>query len=132
MDPQKIAWCGPGVREVEVTDATHYRIGARVGIGAIAAMFRIDAEVTELVERESAKVTVTAQAPGTSVQGLASMALSDDPAGTRMDWEVTVQISGKLAAVGERLIRGTAERMIQQTFACIRTKLEEQAAAAPA
>lgn len=127
MDPHRMAPCGPGVRDVEVLDDTHYRITARVGIGAIAATFRIDAELIDVNERESATVRVTAQAPGTAVEGVAAMSLSDVAVGTRMDWNVTVQISGKLAAVGERLIRGTADRLIQQTFACIGSKLEAEA-----
>ena len=35
-----------------------------------------------------------------------------------------MNISGTLASVGARLIQGTAEKMIRQTFDCIRTKLE--------
>lgn len=129
MDPDRMAPCGPGVREVEVLDDTHYRITARVGIGAIAATFRVDAELTEVVEPERAAVRVTAQAPGTAVEGLASMTLSDAGDGTHMDWTATVQISGKLAAVGERLIRSTADRLIKQTFECVRAKLAAEAAA---
>lgn len=128
MDPHRMAPCGPGVREVEVLDDTHYRITARVGIGAIAATFRVDAELVEVTERENARVRVTAQAPGTAVEGIASMSLTDVDEGTRMDWQVAVQISGKLAAVGERLIRSTADRLVQQTFACIGSKLEAEAA----
>jgi len=124
MDPNRIAWCGPGVREVEVIDDTHYRIAARVGIGAIAANFHVDAELIEVIEAKGATVRGRAQAPGTAVEGIATMSLVDEDGGTRMDWNVTVQISGKLAAVGERLIRGTAERLIGQTFTCIRSKLE--------
>ena len=127
MDPERIARCGPGVREVEILNETHYRITARIGIGAIAANFRVDAELTEVVERERAGVRVTAQAPGTSVEGLASMTLAPDGDGSRMDWQVRVTIHGKLAAVGERLIRSTADRLIKQTFDCVRAKLADQA-----
>lgn len=128
MDPQRIAWCGPGVREVVVVDDTHYRITARVGIGAIAANFRVDAELTDAVEGQRASVRATAQAPGTAVEGVGSMSLVDDDGGTHMDWQVSVQISGKLAAVGERLIRSTANRLVEQTFKCVRSRLEESAA----
>lgn len=129
MDPNQIAPCGPGVRSVEVIDDTHYRIAARIGIGAIAATFRIDAELTEVIERERSTVRVRAQAPGTAVEGVASMSLSDESDGTRMDWIATVTVSGKLAAVGERLIRGTAERLIEQTFDCVRRELDPSASA---
>ena len=65
------------------------------------------------------------QAPGSAVDGTAAMNLSDGEAGgTQMDWQADVNISGTLASVGARLIEGTANKMIGQTFDCIRTKLE--------
>ena len=52
------------------------------------------------------------------------MALSDTAGGTSMAWEADVNIAGTLASVGARLIEGTANKMIGQTFDCIRAKLE--------
>ena len=48
-----------------------------------------------------------------------------DAAGaTIMDWSADVNISGTLASVGARMIEGTAHKMIDQTFECIKAKLE--------
>jgi carbon monoxide dehydrogenase subunit G len=55
------------------------------------------------------------------------MALRDGDGGpgtTVMDWGADVLIGGTIASVGARLIEGTANKMIGQTFDCIRTKLE--------
>jgi carbon monoxide dehydrogenase subunit G len=41
-----------------------------------------------------------------------------------MDWGADVAIAGTLASVGARLIEGTANKLVAQTFECIRTKLE--------
>jgi carbon monoxide dehydrogenase subunit G len=41
-----------------------------------------------------------------------------------MDWSADVNLSGTLASVGARLIEGTADKMIGQTFQCMREKLE--------
>ena len=44
---------------------------------------------------------------------------------TTMDWAADVTISGHARlASGARLIEGTANKMIGQTFDCIRAKLE--------
>jgi carbon monoxide dehydrogenase subunit G len=66
------------------------------------------------------------QAPGSAVDATATMDLRDgDEAGTTvMDWVADVNIAGTIASVGARLIEGTANKMIGQTFDCIRTKLE--------
>jgi carbon monoxide dehydrogenase subunit G len=53
------------------------------------------------------------------------MSLRDGPDGaTAMDWSADVLIAGSIASVGARLIEGTANKMIGQTFDCIKTKLE--------
>jgi carbon monoxide dehydrogenase subunit G len=44
-----------------------------------------------------------------------------------MLWAAEVHISGSLASVGARLIEGTANKMIGQTFDCIRSRLEAAA-----
>ena len=36
-----------------------------------------------------------------------------------MDWEADVNIAGTLASVGARMIEGTANKMIGQTFDCM-------------
>jgi carbon monoxide dehydrogenase subunit G len=41
-----------------------------------------------------------------------------------MDWSADVNISGTLASVGARLIEGTANKMIGQTFDCMKKTLE--------
>ena len=65
------------------------------------------------------------QAPGSAVDATANMALSGPAEGpTTMDWSADVLIAGTLASVGARLIEGTANKMIGQTFDCIRSKLE--------
>jgi carbon monoxide dehydrogenase subunit G len=72
-----------------------------------------------------AEVKAHGQAPGSAVDGTATMRLSDGTAGgTRMDWSADVNISGTLASLGARLIEGTANKMIGQTFVCMKTKLE--------
>jgi carbon monoxide dehydrogenase subunit G len=41
-----------------------------------------------------------------------------------MDWAADVTIHGKLASVGARLIEGTARKLIDQTFDCMRSRME--------
>ncbi|MGZ3586432.1 MAG: CoxG family protein [Candidatus Limnocylindrales bacterium] len=125
IDPQQVGSCGPGVESIEVVDATHFRAKAKVGVGFISARFTINLEMAELRPPELARILAHGQAPGSAVDATAGMALSElAPDRTRMDWSADVNISGTLASVGARLIQGTAEKMINQTFECIRTKLE--------
>jgi len=126
MDPNQVGSCGPGVESIEVIDETHFRARAKVGIGFISARFLMQMELAELEPPSKATILAHGQAPGSAVDATAHMTLRDgDEAGsTVMDWAADVNISGTLASVGARLIEGTANKMIGQTFACIKTKLE--------
>jgi uncharacterized protein len=125
MDPQQVGTCGPGVESVEPVDATHFKARATVGVGFIKARFVVDMEMADLHEPDSATMKAHGQAPGSAVDATATMQLTPDGADvTTLAWAADVNISGTLASVGARLIQGTAEKMIRQTFDCIRTKLE--------
>jgi carbon monoxide dehydrogenase subunit G len=127
MDPNQVGPCGPGVESIEVVDETHFKAKAKVGIGFISARFVVDMEIAERDEPDRAVIKARGQAPGSAVDATATMALRDGAAGpgeTVMDWGADVLIAGTLASVGARLIEGTANKMIGQTFDCIKAKLE--------
>jgi len=125
IDPNQVGSCGPGVESIEVIDDTHFKAAAKVGVGFISARFVVNMELVDLEAPDTANIKAHGQAPGSAVDATATMNLSDgEGGGTQMDWLADVNISGTLASVGARLIEGTANKMIGQTFDCIRTKLE--------
>jgi uncharacterized protein len=129
MDPNQVGSCGPGVESIEVIDETHFKAKAKVGIGFISARFVVDMEIAEREEPDRAVIKARGQAPGSVVDATATMRLRDgDTGSTVMEWAADVMIGGTLASVGARMIEGTANKMIGQTFDCIRTKLEADGA----
>ena len=125
IDPEQVGQCGPGVESIEVIDDTHFKAAAKVGVGFISARFNVNMEFAELEAPDRAVIKAHGQAPGSAVDANASMKLSDDgDGGTVMDWVADVNLSGTLASVGARMIEGTANKMIGQTFECMKTKLK--------
>ena len=125
IDPNQVGQCGPGVESIEVIDDTHFKATAKVGIGFISARFVVNMEFAEMQTPDRATIKAHGQAPGSAVDATAEMALSDGAdGGTKMDWSANVDIAGTLASVGARMIEGTANKMIGQTFDCMRSKLE--------
>jgi carbon monoxide dehydrogenase subunit G len=125
VDPQQVGWCGPGVEAIDQIDPTHYRARAKVGIGPINARFTVDLELAAAEAQDRAVITATGHAPGSTIDATGEMRLSGPTDGpTTMDWHATVDISGAIASVGTRLIEGTATRLIDQAFDCIKSRLE--------
>jgi len=131
-DPTQVGGCGPGVESIEIVDDTHFKARAKVGVGFISARFVVDMELAEQEPPNRAVIKAHGQAPGSAVDATASMTLRDGNDGlTVMDWEADVLIAGTIASVGARLMEGTANKMIAQTFDCMRTKLEADAPVLP-
>jgi carbon monoxide dehydrogenase subunit G len=125
MDPNQVGQCGPGVESIEVVDDTHFKATAKVGIGFISARFAVNMEMADQTPPDRAVIKAHGQAPGSAVDATAEMTLSGPPEGpTRMDWSADVALSGTMASLGSRLIEGTANKMIGQTFSCMKSKLE--------
>ncbi len=153
IDPDQVGGCGPGVQSVERIDDTHFKVHAKVGVGFISAKFVVNAEFVELEAPNRAVISARGNAPGSAVDATARMTLREaggageageaggagEPGGsagggdagaapgvpvTTMDWTADVVISGTLASVGARMIEGTASKLIDQTFECVRSKLE--------
>jgi carbon monoxide dehydrogenase subunit G len=126
VDPMQVGSCGPGVESIEQFDDTHFKAIAKVGVGFISARFAGDIELAEQAPPDRAVIKARGQAPGSAVDATATMSLKDgdEEDTTVMDWVADVAISGTIASVGARLIEGTANKLIGQTFDCIRAKLE--------
>jgi carbon monoxide dehydrogenase subunit G len=125
-DPNRVGSCGPGVESIEVVDDRHFKARAKVGVGFISAKFAIDLNLAETEAPDRAVIKARGQAPGSAVDATGTMNLvdGDTPGTTQMIWAANVQISGMIASVGARLISSTADKLIKQTFDCIRTRLE--------
>jgi carbon monoxide dehydrogenase subunit G len=124
-DPAQVTTCAPDVRSLEVTDPRHFKVVVRAGVGPIKGTFTMNVEFTELQEPGHASVVARGQAPGSAVEMVSNMELSEfDETHTIMEWSSEVTVSGMIQQVGARLMQGAADKITQQVFACIKAKLE--------
>jgi uncharacterized protein len=125
-DPRQVGGCAPGVESVDVTDDTHFTATGRVGFGFLSARVTVTLELTELDPPNRAVIRAHGQAPGGGADATAGLRLSDGtlPGTTVMDWVADIELHGYLASAGTSLIEGTAQRVIDDAFGCIRSKLE--------
>ena len=125
IDPDRVGGCGPGVESIERVDPTHFRVKAKVGVGFITSRFVVDLEIIEQRAPDLAVIKARGQAPGSAVDALGRMNLVEgpEPGTTTMLWAAEVNLSGMLAIVGARMVEGTANKMIGQTFDCMRAKI---------
>jgi carbon monoxide dehydrogenase subunit G len=134
LEPKNIAACAPGFQSMEELDPDHYKATVSVGIGAVKATFNLDVHRVDLREPEHAAMTGHGLAAGSAVDMRADMDLvAASEATTTMRWVATVNVSGKIASMGARLLEGTANKLTGRFFDCLTQHLEVGATAtAPA
>lgn len=126
LDVNNVAACAPGFQSLEVLGDEHWKAIVSVGVGPVKAKFTMD--VTRPISNEQEHHMVVkgrGKAPGSVVDLSGDMRLvAGNENETRMDWQADVVVSGTIASVGARLLRGTAERMTEKFFSEIKQKLQ--------
>ena len=125
MDVNNVAACAPGFQSLEVLGDEHWKAIVGVGVGPVKAKFTLDVTRPEIQQPERMLVKGRGKAPGSAVEMSGDMHLTAvNEAETEMAWKATVVVSGTIASVGARLINGTAQRLTDQFFACLKQKLQ--------
>ena len=124
-DPAQVTTCAPDVQSLEITDPHHFKVVVRAGVGPIKSTFAMNVQFLELERPKHAAVLARGQAPGSAVEMVSNMDLSEfDETQTVMQWSSDVTVSGMIQQVGARLMQGAADKITQQIFSCIKAKLE--------
>jgi len=115
MDPTFVAVSAPGVESVEAVDATRFRVISGLGVGSVKVKFKLDVELSDIVEPERLRMVARGKAPGSAVDVMSSVRLEETGNGhTRLNWSATSTVSGTVASVGARLLEGTARKLTEE------------------
>ena len=132
MDPNKVAQCAPGFKSMEILAPDHFKPTLAVGVGAVKATFTLDVTLVDVQAPSHAGVTARGSAAGSAAEVKSAMDLAaDSDSATTMTWTADVIVSGTIASVGARLLEGTAHKLTDRFFDCLRQHLEAPAADVP-
>jgi carbon monoxide dehydrogenase subunit G len=128
MDPHTVADCAPGFQGMQVLSPEEFKPTLGIGIGAVKATFTLDVHLMDLREPEHIAMTGHGVAAGSATDLRAAMDLvMESDAVTTMRWAADVNVSGKIASMGARLLESTANKLTGRFFDCLRKKLEASA-----
>jgi uncharacterized protein len=132
-DPQVLERAMPGARSMERVGEDLYSGRMVVGVGPVsAAEFAITVELHGKVEPERYEMKVDGQGPLGFTRGAATVELDEDgDRGTVMRYRAELQVGGRIAGVGQRLLDTVAGMMMKQGLNAldreITRRLEEEA-----
>ncbi len=114
LDPDQMARLIPGCERLEQSGDGRFNGTVMLGVGPVKGRFEVAIELTDLDEPRRATLTGTADGPLGSSRGQGSFVIEPDETGSTVRYDYTVELSGKIAAVGGRLIKGAARQLIDR------------------
>lgn len=133
VDPVSLAACVPGVRDVRQLDDQTFAGSITAAVGPIEGDFSFTSVLARAVFPDDLEIQVqgTDSVTKSRLEANVQVSLSEFTTGaTVLTYRATVNVKGRLAILGEMILRATASLMIAQVTRCLRTRLEPPAGTA--
>jgi uncharacterized protein len=116
LDPKVLAICTPGVKTMEAAGEDKYKATLELGIGPVRGQFAGNVQVTEKNYPDTMTLSVDGSGGPGGLKAVGKLRLEEQDGKTIVHYEGEPQISGRLAAVGSRLVGGIAKQLAGQFF----------------
>ena len=135
-DPEVLRRCIPGCEAMAATGEHEMAATVAVKLGPVRARFNGRVRMEDVRPGEGCTLQFEGQGGAAGMaRGASSVALHDEPGGTRVSYQTQASVAGKLGQVGGRMIDAAARQMADQFFAAFQAELApipaEAAEAAP-
>lgn len=131
QDPEVLSKAMPGAAKLALVGDGAYEGSIRVGVGPVtAAEWKLSVTLEDRVAPEHYVMQVDSKGPIGFTRGSAAVELSEADGGgaTRMRYHADLQVGGKVAGVGQRLIDQVAKMMTQRGLNALGGELERRLA----
>jgi hypothetical protein len=85
-------------------------------MGPVQGKFQGKVDITDVKELSSYKMLIDGRGPAGFVKATAELLLRPDAAGTRLDYDSDVQVGGRIASVGQRLLDASSRAIVKQSL----------------
>jgi len=121
QDPEILARAIPGCESLEKIGPDEYRMKMKMALASLSGAFEGKVRITEQTPPESFRLVVEGSGKIGFVKGDGLLKLSPVEGGTEVSYDGEAQVGGTMAAVGQRLIDGTAKMMIKKFMENLRS-----------
>jgi uncharacterized protein len=129
-DPEVLATALPGTKSLDKVGENEYRGDMNVKVGPVGGLFSGHLVVSNEVPPASLTLTVDGRGSPGFINGSGNVVLTDMGDGTTlMKYDGEVQIGGKLASVGQRLLDTASKSTIRQALDALDMALQARVAA---
>lgn len=126
LDVDQVAACVPGASVLEQLGPDAYRLGMKVKVGPVTMQYKGDIEFVEK-DHDAHRAVLSGKGKETRGQGTAEatsvLELTDLGGTTRCTVDADVKLSGRIAAMGQGIIKDVADRIAGQFAGNLQTML---------
>jgi uncharacterized protein len=116
QDPEVLARAMPGCQALEKTGENEYRIKMLMVLASLSGAFEGKVRITDQEPPSSFRLVVEGSGRIGFLKGDGVLKLRAVDGGTEVSYEGDAQVGGTIAAIGQRLIDGTAKMMTKKFF----------------
>jgi len=116
QDPEVLARAIPGCQGLEKTGENEYRMKMLMALASLSGAFEGKVRITDQEPPSSFRLVVEGSGRIGFVKGDGLLKLRAVDGGTEVSYEGDAQVGGTIAAIGQRLIDGTAKMMTKKFF----------------
>ena len=116
QNPEVLARAIPGCESLEKIGPDEYRMKMNMALASLSGAFEGKVRITEQAPPASFRLVVEGTGRIGFVKGDGLLKLTAVEGGTEVAYDGDAQVGGTIAAVGQRLIDGTAKTMIKKFF----------------
>lgn len=115
QDPEVLASCMPGCESLEKIGEDEYRMKMKMALASVSGAFEGKVRITDRTP-ESFRLMVDGSGKLGFMKGEGLLKFTGVEGSTEVSYEGDVQVGGTIAAVGQRMIDGTAKLLIKRFF----------------
>jgi carbon monoxide dehydrogenase subunit G len=125
-DARFLARCVPDVQEAREATPDHASLVLRPGFSFVRGTLEVELRLADLVPPASARVLVSGRGIGSTSEVEATLALAGEGESSKVHWTAEVKtLGGLLKMVPAGLIRGAAEKVVNDAWNAVEVRLKE-------
>lgn len=116
LDPEVLAMTIPGCESLEQVGENTFQGRLNIKVGPVQGVFQGKVESSNLQPPSSFHIVVNGSGPAGVVRGEGNVRLDPLQAATRLSYDGSVQVSGRIASVGQRVMDSSTRSIVKQSL----------------
>ncbi|HMB93133.1 MAG TPA: carbon monoxide dehydrogenase subunit G [Rhodothermales bacterium] len=125
QDPDVLVSAMPGAKKLDKTGEDEYKAQLQVRVGPVNGVFNTKISLSDKVPPEHYTMHVDSSSPQGFAKGTAEVTLTEQDANTTlMEYDANLQVGGRLASVGQRMLDTVSKSLIRQSLEAMNQALQ--------